>query len=125
MDIALSAAAAIRVRTAIFVFAAGASGVARADSYGPMAEDLLYRPGRDAGNLEALAQWLFYMLAASVGGWALWRLKRHVEASQPGGLMTPVVGIAFAAALAAVPMLIDALAEGLSPGYRPPAWPAE
>ncbi len=122
---ALQAGTAIRTRAAtvaLAICAALAAGAARADRYGPMAEDLLLRPGHPLENLSWLVTWMFYALALLVAGWAMLRLKMHFDASKPGGLITPVVGIAFAVALATAPSLIDALMEGLALGYRPPVW---
>ena len=115
----------MRRRAAYFAFAADASlaaGMAVAKPYG-MAEDLLYRPGHPLEDLLPwLVTWTFYALALFVAGWALVRLKMHFDARKPGGLITPVVGIAFAVALATAPALIDALLEGLAIGHEPPVW---
>ncbi len=126
---ALRAAAAIRARAAHLAFAAGAlvaacSSVASAKPYG-MGEDLLYRPGHPLEDLSWLVTWTFYALAVFVGGWALLRLKMHLDAPKPGGPIVPVVGIAFAVALATTPSLIEALLEGLAIGHEPPVWRGE
>ncbi len=118
----------MRRRAAYSAFAAGASlaaGMAVAKPYG-MGEDLLYRPGHPLEDLLPwLVTWTFYALAVCVGGWALLRLKMHFDAPKPGGLITPVVGIAFAVALATAPSLIEALLEGLAIGHEPPVWRGE
>ena len=130
----LRIAAAFPVRTAIFVSAAAlsiAAGAARADRYGPWAEDLLLRPGQGVAALAALAPWIFYLLAVFVGGWAVLGLKTHFDVPKPGaaplsgGLAMPVVGMLAALALLAAPWALDAFVESLGPGYRPPVWPAE
>lgn len=122
----LRVADAGRVRTAVFVFATGVSVAAGAAPAGAKpygrGEDLLLRIDPTFEDPLFLVQWVFYVLALFVGGWAVFRFKTHFEAPQPGGLVTPAVGIAFAIALATVPMLIEALVEGPPPGYRPPVW---
>ncbi len=118
----------MRRRAAYFAFAicaALAASAARADRYGPMAEDLLLRPGHPLEDLAMAATWLFYALAVFVAGWAMLRLKMHFDAPRPGGLIRPVVGIAFAVALATAPALIEALLEGLAIGHEPPVWRGE
>ena len=124
--IALQAGAWARTATLALAVAALMEGAAaRADRYGPWAEDLLLRPGLGAGELAELVKWTFYALAAFVGGWAFLRFRMHFDAPEPGGLITPVVGIAFAVALATTPALIEALLEGLAIGHEPPFWRVE
>ena len=114
----------MRGRAAIFIAAGAAAavaGAAHADRYG-MGEDLLYRLGRGIGELAYPVTLAFWMLALLVGGWALLRLKRHFEAPGPGGLVTPAVGLAVAVALATVPMLLEALLEGMALRHELPHW---
>lgn len=120
----LRIAPAVRVGAAISAFAAGLwvlAGAAGAKPYG-RGEDLLLRLDPWYGEPLWAVTWMFYALAVFVGGWAILRFKTHFDAPQTGGLVTPVVGIAFAVALATVPMPIDALVDGPPPGYRPPVW---
>ncbi len=119
----------MRRRAAYFAFAVAAlmaacSSPAVAKPYG-MGEDLLYRPGQPLDDLSWLVTWTFWALALFVAGWAMLRLKMHFDAPKPTGLITPVVGIAFAVALATTPSLIEALLEGLAIGHEPPVWRGE
>ena len=119
--------AAVRAGTAtvaLAVCASLAAGAAGAKPYG-RGEDLLLRFDPRFEDPLWPVTWMFYVLAAITGGWAMLRFKMHFDAPKPGGPIAPAVGIGFAVALATVPALIDALTEGLPPGYRPPVWRAE
>ena len=114
-----------RAAAALAVCASLAAGAAVAKPYG-MGEDLLYRPGHPLEDLLPwLATWTFYVLALLAGGWALLRLRMHLDAPKPGGLIAPAVWIGFAVALAAAPSLIDALIEGMAVRHEPPVWRGE
>ncbi len=92
-----------------------AAGSARADRYGPWAEDLLYRPGYGLGDPAGMAAWFFYALAVFVGGWAVLRFRAHVEDPQRYGLTQPAVAILVAIGLAAATWGIGDLLRLLSP----------
>lgn len=91
-----------------------AAGSARADRYGPWAEDLLYRHGRGLGDPAGMVTWFFYALAVFVGGWAVLRLRAHVENPQRYGLAQPAVAILVAVGLAAATWGIGDLLRLLS-----------
>lgn len=92
-----------------------AAGSARADRYGPMAEDLLWRPGQGLGDLAFMATWFFYALAVFVGGWAIVRFAAHLENPQLYGLAQPVVGMFAAVGLGAMPLAFGELLSFLPP----------
>lgn len=88
---------------------------ARADRYGPMAEDLLWRPGQGLGDQADMASWFFYALAVFVAGWAVVRFAAHLENPQLCGIVMPVAGMFAAAGLLAMPWAFVELLSFLVP----------
>ena len=88
---------------------AATAGPALAVSLGDMARDA----AQDLQTVSPLIAWMFYLIGATIVGFALLKLKRHVDHPQQtsigGGIMALLVGVA----LIAAPTLINAVSDTL------------